>query len=137
MGKFLLQGELNLFSTCFSYESASLSVLNSTHPRVCDQQQHQIADLTTVKKWFSSFFFSVFPVYRVQGFVVHWFVPCCGRGQFGLCHNMYHSKKPRASSVFLGISNKELCCESIVGTTPDGKNHWIYQVTQAFCYKTV
>lgn len=54
-----------------------------------------------------------------------------------LCVTLKKKKKSRASSAFLGISYKEPNSESIVSTILGWKSHWVYQMEQAFCYRTM
>lgn len=91
-----------------------------------------------LRPWWAGFFLFLC---CVQGFVVHGLCsPAVEEVTLELCHTLCHSKKKkksRASSAFLGISYKEPNSESIVSTILGWKSHWVYQMEQAFCYRTM
>ena len=135
-GLIVLKVELDIFGTCFNYESATLSALSIILQRVCDEWW--ASDLGLNFFWDHDgvvFFFFFLMCYGVvfffyflcciPGFVAHWLVlSCCGRGQFVI---IYINLKKSIASSALGISYKEVNSES-VGIILEWKNHWLYQV---------
>lgn len=103
----VLKGEFDIFCTCFSYKSATVSVLSIIRQGYVMNGEHEISDLISsgvTMRWFSSFSFCAVP----RGLLYTGLRIClrplsrCGRGQFGALSQSASLKTIQSISCVLG-----------------------------------